>query len=179
MFCCAVLAYQLVYTWYPNAYQLETVDIMKRLLWFPLYIDDFLASKKVLHMTIGEQGAYLRLLMLSWSDQDCSLPAAESELKMMALWTIKTDGEWKKVRACFIRHPEKRSRLYNPRLYAEWVKVEDLKTRRRHASEIRWQKTIPSPIPTPPRTMKDREGKGFTKVGAEIQGIADKVFPPI
>lgn len=150
------------------------------MLWFPLYIDDFLASKKVLHMTIGEQGAYLRLLMLSWSAQDCGLPVAESELKMMALWTDKTDGEWKRVRACFVRHPEKSRRLYNPRLYAEWVKVEDLRAQRREASEKRWQKPQPTQGPVHAHiTAAKPRPQGFNPISDEVRSVADKHFKPV
>ena len=149
---------------------------MQRMLWFPLYIDHFLGSKKVLHMTIGEQGAYLRLLMFAWSDPECSLPSSEKELREMALWTEKTDGLWEKVRRCFSRHPEKRSRLYNPRLYSEWQKVEDLKVRRKEAAQLRWSKPA---VQESAKKLHDRSGKGFTKVGAEIQAVADKHFPPI
>lgn len=145
---------------------------MQRMMWFPLYIDDFLASKKVLRMTIGEQGAYLRLLMLAWSDPDCSLTKREPDLKEMALWTSNTDGKWEKVRACFVPHPEKRGRLYNPRLYAEWVKVEDLKQRRKEAAQVRWQKPPDQPSVSP---LMKRTSAGFESVGQ----IADKHFKPV
>ena len=147
------------------------------MLWFPLYIDDFMASKKVLRMTIGEQGAYIRLMMMAWSDPECSLPKKESELQEMALWTEKTDGQWWKVRACFLTHPEKKARLYNPRLYAEWIKVEDLKVRRKEAAQLRWKKS--PAIPQSSKKPHDRSGKGFTTVGGELQAVADKHFPPI
>lgn len=153
---------------------------MHRMLWFPLYIDDFMASKKVLRMTIGEQGAYLRLMMFAWSDPDCSLPKKESELQEMALWTEKTDGLWGKVRACFISHPEKKTRLYNPRLYGEWVKVEDLKAQRKEAANRRWNKPLMQPNNSNPMMIsKDRSSKGLTPVSQEIQAIADKHFPPV
>ena len=138
------------------------------MLWLPLYIDDFLASKKVLHMTIGEQGAYMRLLMMAWSDAQCSLPASTKVLQQMALWTAKTDGIWKKVRECFTKHPEHPTRLYNARLYAEWVKVEDLRAQRREASQKRWQKPI---LPT---TGPRLATTGFESIGS----VADKHFPP-
>ena len=140
------------------------------MLWFPLYIDDFLASKKVLHMTIGEQGAYLRLLMMAWSDVHCSLPSHMKTLQQMALWTAKTDGTWKKVRECFTKHPDQPARLYNARLYAEWVNVEDLRAQRREASQKRWQKPSIA-IPSKP---VDRSSTGLESIAS----IADKHFPP-
>lgn len=150
---------------------------MQRMLWFPLYIDHFMASKKVLRMTIGEQGAYLRLLMFAWTDSACSLPRDVDELKDMALWMPETHGNFDRVRACFLPHPEKKkTRLYNPRLYEEWVKVEDLKVRRKQAAETRWKQPAKTQLPDPPlrRFTEDRSGKGFESIGQ----IADKVFPP-
>lgn len=153
---------------------------MQRMLWFPLYIDHFMASRKVLRMTVGEQGAYLRLLMFAWTDTECTLTSNLDELKELALWTEKTDGDFEKVRACFIRHPGKRGRIYNPRLKAEWEKVEDLKSRRKEAAQKRWEKPVnPAHIPLQSRpTLHDRESKGFTAVGSEISKIADKWLPP-
>lgn len=153
---------------------------MQRMLWFPLYIDHFMASKRVLHMTIGEQGAYLRLLMFAWSDPICSLPKSLVELMRMALWTPNTEGNFQHVRDCFTTHPENKKRIYNARLYDEWKKVEGLREKRREASQARWhkQQEIPS-APQPTKKPIKREQSGLSSVGQEVSKIADKYFPPV
>lgn len=151
---------------------MDGVDNMQRLLWFPLYIDHFLGSRKVLRMTIGEQGAYLRLLCFAWSGKDCGLPNDLQELKELALWTDKTEGDFIKVRACFTPHPENRRRIHNARLYEEWKKVEELKGRRKEAAQLRWSKPA---TPEQPIQKLRKPSSGFESVAA----IADKHFKPI
>jgi len=67
-------------------------------------------------MTSAEEGAYIRLLAISWNAPDCGLPDNDEQLAILS----RLNGAWKgsssKLKACFI---EKNGRLYNKRLLSE------------------------------------------------------------
>ena len=92
---------------------------MPKKRWFRLFGMDCLASPRVQAMTNAQFGAYVRLLILAWDDPNCSLPANRITLNMMAKWDEK-DAQLEPVLECFAKHPTKRGRLYNPRLYEEF-----------------------------------------------------------
>lgn len=153
---------------------------MNKLNWFPFYVHDWLTSRKILHMTAGEEGAYFRLLCYAWTDKDCSLPNDADELKIMAKWITSTDGKWERVQRCFTKHPDFPKRLCNERLLAEWKKGHHITEVRRQAAQSRWNK----PQDKPQRSIlgqskpQDRTSKGLTPISSEVHSVADKWFPP-
>ena len=148
---------------------------MSALNWFPFHYKDFMTSQRVAVMTKPQRAAYVWLLCHAWSDQDCGVPASSKKLKEWAQWEAK-DGDFRKVRACFKKHPTVGGKLYNPRLYEEWVKAKQKQESARASVQARWSRpAVQQPIS---KKVHDR-GKGFMKVGSEIQAVADKHFPPI
>ena len=126
-------------------------------------------------MTNEQKGAYLTLLIENWSAHDFALPARVDALRELANWTGSVK-DFTLVRACFVEHPEQPGKLHNPRLYKEWKKAEEKRLAAKASAQIRWSKPA---VPELARKPHDRSGKGFTKVGSEIQAVADKHFPPI
>ena len=146
---------------------------MPSLVWFPFYYKDFMTSQKVLVMSHSQRSAYVWLLCRAWDDQDCGVPASSQKLKEAANWTAK-DGDFRRVRACFQPHPTVKGKLYNPRLYEEWMKAKQKSAAARASVLTRWQKPSEPQPARPHRPITDRSGSGFESVGK----IADKVFPP-
>ena len=57
---------------------------MNGLPWFPLYVADWLSSKKVDLMTPSEAGAYIRLLCYAWDDPDCGIYDDDEKLSRLS-----------------------------------------------------------------------------------------------
>jgi len=142
---------------------------VKKLCWMPFFGDAFYSSPKVVGMTVAERGAYLALLWFAWKDPQCSLPAEEELLHGMTAWTSQTHGSWKKVRTCFTKHPDDRKRLYNARLYEEWLHMKEVSAKRRQVALKQRQVQPVQPL------KPVRPTQGFESVSK----IADKVLPPV
>ena len=167
--------------------------------WFPFYPADWFSSGRVKILTLQEKGAYFELLLYAWKSDACALPKDEGVLKRLVSWpelsypdhTEDDPHNFQRVLDCFEPHPEHPDMLCNPRLYQEWLGAIDrhrvLSQRGKKGAKKRWQEASeqrPANQPKPqqkipPRKIQDRSGKGFTKVGSEIQAVADKHFPPI
>lgn len=84
----------------------------------PFYVNDYLASPRVMCMTLEQQGAYVRLLCLCWASGDASLPDDDKQLA-----SLSGMGEgWfangsHLVRACFEPHPNKNGFLTNKKIF--------------------------------------------------------------
>ena len=154
---------------------------MPSLPWFPFYFQDFQLSKKVRKMSNEQKGAYLTLLVENWSEPAFCLPMRASDLRTLANWK-GSQKDFKLVRACFLPHPEQPGKLYNPRLYKEWIKAEGKRQAAKVSAHTRWQKPPlngPSNTPSKPiRTATDCTSKGLEPVSSEVGKIADKWFPP-
>lgn len=148
---------------------------MQKKRWFRLFGMDFLSSRKVIHMNTPERGAYLQLLMLAWDDPDCSLPNNLQELKLMAGWTCEQWGSFAKVRACLTKHPTVKGRLYNPRLYDEFLYCQHRSQSASKSVHERWDRIAQPPKPAPVARQPQPRGTGFESAGS----IADKHFKPI
>lgn len=137
---------------------------------------DFMSSRRVMAMNTPERGAYLQLLFWAWDDPWCSLPTSENELKQLAGWTTESWGSFKRIRACFTKHPTQAGRLHNARLYEEWRYTEEKSEAAKASAKARWQKPAEQATPKNPilKNLNDRSGSGFESVGA----IADKHFKP-
>lgn len=87
---------------------------------FQFYANDWLSSPKIMLMTPAQEGAYIRLLAIAWSDPDCSLPDNDDELAALSrLGEGWFTGGSSIVRRCFEPHPHKPGRLVNTRLLEE------------------------------------------------------------
>lgn len=100
---------------------------MADLPWFPFYPSDWLSSTTVQLLTLGEEGAFIRLLSYAWLSNACALPKDEIELKRLCKWD-DIDEDFHRVLACFQPHPELKDHLCNPRLYKEWLRIKQQQT---------------------------------------------------
>jgi uncharacterized protein YdaU (DUF1376 family) len=108
-----------------------------RFAWFPLYVDDWLASDAVDAFTLEQQGAYLRLLLRQFTAADGTLPRDARELARIS----KLGDRWRKVGApiiarCFVEHGEG---LVNLRCRAEWERARDKSAKAAKAGRKRWK----------------------------------------
>ena len=154
--------------------------IMSKKRWFRLFGMDFMASRRVLRMNTPERGAYMQLLILEWDDPNCSLPDDVTELRELVAWNDAW-GSFEKVQRCFLRHPDKtlKHRLYNPRLYEEYLYCQSRSQAAKESATVRWQKPATQINNKPIIVSKDRSTKGFSPVVEEVQRVTDKIFPPI
>jgi uncharacterized protein YdaU (DUF1376 family) len=87
--------------------------------WFPVFVADWLGSTAISMMLPEQEGAYWRLLNLSWANgnDEPSLPSDDAALGQMS----RLGSRWRKlgplVRAQFV---ERDGKLYNERLSAVW-----------------------------------------------------------
>ena len=157
---------------------------MPSLPWFPFYFKDFLLSPKVKKMTPAQKWAYVMLLSQQWDHEHCSLPSKITDLKDLAEWDEENSGDFRQVRACFVKHPEQPGRIHNPRLTYEWTRTEQKRRAAKASANTRWHKPsppqqhvaplAPTSLPPGPRTRPS-----MTPVAATVAKAADKWFPPI
>lgn len=95
---------------------------------FQFYVRDWLSSKKIVMMTLEEEGAYIHLLAHCWDSPDCTLPDDDLELAQLSRMGERwLNGGSSTLRKCFVPHPRKPERLTNLRLleefrkYAHWI----------------------------------------------------------
>lgn len=88
--------------------------------YFPYYVGDYEADTA--HLTVAEDGAYVRLLRLQWRTPGCKLPDDEAWLRRKVR---ATEREWEDVYLPVIEEFFKRSRgrLWSARLLAEFEKL--------------------------------------------------------
>ena len=85
-------------------------------------------------MTPAEEGAYIRLLAIAWSSDDCGLPNDDNELAILSrLHEGWFNGGSTKIRKCFV---VKGTRLYNKRLLQERKKQEEWREKSREGGII-------------------------------------------
>lgn len=90
---------------------------------FQFYAKDWLSSKKIVTMTLEEEGAYIHLLAHCWDSPDCTLPDDDSELAQLSRMGERwLNGGSTTLRKCFVSHPRKPERLTNLRLLEEFKK---------------------------------------------------------
>lgn len=95
--------------------------------YFPLYPDDFEADTA--HLSLAEDGAYNRLLRLSWRSPECKLP--DDLPWLFRRLRAVSEGDQATVKAVikefFVR---KGGKVWNPRLLAEYVAANEAHQRR-------------------------------------------------
>jgi uncharacterized protein YdaU (DUF1376 family) len=88
--------------------------------WFPVYRSDWMDSVSIAAMLAEQEGAYWRLLVISWGDgsTEPSLPTDDDSLAVMS----KLGARWKKLgRAVRAQFQERDGRLYNAKLSSVWL----------------------------------------------------------
>lgn len=101
--------------------------------YIPLYVADYEADTA--HLSIEEDGAYMRLLRLCWRTPGCSIPDD-------AAWIMRrmrcTADEFHRVVSPIIAEffRKERGRIYNPRLAQEFRRIEDVSKKRSEAGRM-------------------------------------------
>jgi len=125
--------------------------------YFPLYVADYEADTA--HLTLEEDGAYLRLLRLCWRTPGCSIPNDPKWISRMMRVTWET---YERVVAPILSEffRLKHNRYYSPRLQKEWERIDGTHRARSDAGKkgnaTRWQKQSPSDNALKTNKMTDR-----------------------
>ena len=91
---------------------------MSSLPWFSYYVKDF--GYAVAHLTAEEEGYYHRLLRLTWTTSQCSLPADITWISRKCL--CRSDADIQILTSVLDEFFYiKNKRYYNKRLHEEWV----------------------------------------------------------
>lgn len=103
----------------------------------PLYVNDWLSSRRVQAMSQLQELAYFRLLAFCWSSGDASIPDDDDELAVLS----RMGKSWLKggsqvVRRCFQPHPNKSGYLTNARLFHLWQERQEWR-RKSHEGGIK------------------------------------------
>lgn len=128
---------------------------MARLSYFPLYTGDWLT--KVSHLTLEEQGAYMRLLCCMWNTTDCSLPLDDEKVARAIGCNLRT---WRRIKAGIWEQMTldiPAGVFWQDRIRKEWVKAKAKVDRMAKAREERERKLNGDLSPTksklnPPKT---------------------------
>jgi uncharacterized protein YdaU (DUF1376 family) len=87
---------------------------------FPFYVNNFLASERVMCMSAEQIGAYVLLLCYQWNSDYQSVPSDPEWLRV----ATKCNGRWEQVGdavlACYHPVPDQPGRMRNERLYHCW-----------------------------------------------------------
>ena len=160
---------------------------MAKKRWVRFFMQDFQLAVFKHGLNLSEIGAYMLLLAECWDNVSCSLPDDNRMLQKLIGWNA-SNGDWRKVRGRFSAHPTEQGRLYNPRLYEEFLYCQDRSQKAAESGKrggLAKAHKDASPQPQsvrpvgPVKPLHDREGKGFSSVGSELAKLADKVLPPI
>lgn len=109
--------------------------------YFPLYVTDY--EGDTAHLTIEEDGAYMRLLRLCWRTPGCSIPDDPAWIRRQMRCDQATfDRSVMPVIKEFFRHSK--SRYHSPRLTAEYERTAESKERRKNAGRIGGEKSAAS-----------------------------------
>lgn len=99
---------------------------------FPFYVNNFLASERVMCMTTEQIGAYVLLLCYQWNSELQSVKDDDEWMRM----ATKSNGRWDEigpaVKACFLPVKDQPGRLRNERLHKCWLEMQKY---RKEASE--------------------------------------------
>ncbi len=109
--------------------------------YFPFYPDEWLGSPKVMLMTPAEEGAYIRLLAISWGNENCSLPDDDNELSILSrLGQEWFNGSGQKIRQNFTKNG---TTIYNQKLRQVKIKSKKMVFARKKAgmagAKKRWE----------------------------------------
>lgn len=125
--------------------------------YFPLYVADYEADTA--HLTLEEDGAYLRLLRLCWRTPGCSIPADPKWIARMMRVTWEC---YERVVAPIINEflTHKNNRYFSPRLQREMERINATSKARSDAGKLgnekRWEKEGASDKPLKTNKTGDR-----------------------
>jgi uncharacterized protein YdaU (DUF1376 family) len=102
---------------------------------FQFYPADWLSDPKVMMMTPAQEGAYIRLICVSWQNGDGSLPNDDAKLAKLS----RLGRNWQRsadiIKSCFELIAD---RLYHPKLLSELKKQESFRETQRNNVKKRW-----------------------------------------
>jgi len=100
----------------------------------PLYVNDWLSSRRVQTMSQAQELAYFRLLCFCWTSGDASLPDNDNQLSVLSRMGEEWfNGSSTSVKECFNKHPTKVGFLTNERLYDLWLERQEWREKCRAA----------------------------------------------
>lgn len=129
-------------------------------------------------MTLEQQGAYIKLLAFAWASPNCALPGQEDILRQLVGWQDR-HGDFVPVLNCFHPHPTEPTKLHNPRLYEEWLKVEAKSDKARASADLRWKQdrkrrnqTIPTHTTKPTTSNGTGAWESYCAAYTNTYGVA-------
>lgn len=96
---------------------------MGRVPYFPFFVGDWLSSTAITLMSPAEEGAFIRLLAIAWSEEDCGLPDDDEILAQLS----RLGDDWRAGSGDKLRRKFRAEggRLFNDRLLQERQKQKD------------------------------------------------------
>lgn len=146
--------------------------------YLPLFVADYEADTA--HLSVAEDGAYMRLLRLQWRTPGCTMPNDHGWIQRRVR---ATDGEWRSLFAPLLKEffSVRRGRIYQPRLHAEFERINATSLKRssagkkggRHRKALKNIETSKSPAKAKqkhlePELDKEREANASPKKAGRI-----------
>lgn len=121
--------------------------------YMPLFVADYEADTA--HLTVEEDGIYMRLLRLCWRTPGCSVPDDDEWIKRRLR---VSDDEFETVKRVIAEFFERdKARVFSPRLQREHERINETSQRRRNAGKKGGRPN------TPPKTKEKLESPALTK----------------
>ena len=100
--------------------------------YMPLFVADY--ESDTLHLSVVEDGAYMRLLRLQWRTAGCTMPADEDWIQRRVR---ATDAEWEAIYKPLLDEffTCNRGRIYQARLRREWENIAETSAKRSAAGK--------------------------------------------
>ena len=157
----------------------------------PLFGDSYMAD--TMHLTLEEHGAYLRLLMLAWRTDDCSLPDDDRRIArmlgisgnrwkkirpaVMAFWTLEnakwTQKRLKKERKYVEEKSQKNSKIAKDAWAQRTEKQQEGGMRTQY--QTGYETDAPSPSPSPHNSIDNKLSS--TVIAKKAQSLPDNFKP--
>lgn len=116
------------------------LDSMKKIPWYPWYLDDYISSEKVDLLSMEEEGIYRRLLDRAWHRPDTALPL-DIDILCRLSKNSPADKVTKVIKEFFIQTDKG---YINKRLRIEREKAEKIYAAKVKGANKRWGKTSTS-----------------------------------
>lgn len=116
---------------------------------FQFYPGDWLSSTAITLMSPAEEGAYIRLLAIAWTSNDCGLPDDDEQLAVLSRLNRTWKNSANRLRQQFVARD---GRIFNPRLLEVRAAAENWHEKQKESGEAgarkRWA-AYSDPIATP------------------------------
>lgn len=136
---------------------------------FQFYPADYLADANVMAMTIAEEGAYIRLLALTWNERG-RLPFEPARLgRLVKMSPEEFAAAWPTLAPCFVTEEEDGvTYLRSPRLDKEREKQDAFRLSQANKANARWAKERGDSAGTPPAMPRHTRGTEEEPEGFEL-----------